>query len=186
MIQTIFGVHLPPRRQKRRKYLYTLKFVLTGTVPSKKNRQRARINLKKALDHYDRLLKDQKGKFSREDMKTVLLGIKPFIYHGNQYQQWAEATRKELNRQAALWHEAKGDRLIFPVNNCSVKIYHYWKDDIIRDNSNKAETIHDILIEAGIIAGDNWQVMTPNESDADLYKDEILESITLICISVYK
>jgi hypothetical protein len=187
MIQTIFGVHLPPRRKKRRKYRFTLKFVLLNTVPSKKNRQRARINRGKALDHYDRIMKENKGRpFSREDMKKVLLDIKAFIYHGNEYQAWAEYARTELNKQAAQWHQWKGDRLVFPITNCSINIYHSWKDDLIRDNSNKAETIHDILIEAGVIAGDNWQVMSPNESDADLYRDEINENITLICINCYE
>jgi hypothetical protein len=184
MIRTIFGVHIPPRRRNARKVLYTLPFVLTGTIPSKKNRQRARISWKPAMTLAKTMIAE-KGSLSLADLYVILKALVPYVSPPPEFDNWNKQARSIIVQQAAV-HAARCKGLMFPITTrCRIKIYHYWMDNDVRDNSNKAETIHDMLVEAGIIAGDNWQCLYRNEAEAELYRGEILDHITEISLTVY-
>jgi hypothetical protein len=185
--KTIHGVVIPPRKKKLgRRQAFTINFVLTGIVPSKKNRQLATINYNKILKQFrDRSVS---GKIDYAAAKQILLDNKPFIRYSKGFQAWEEEALNVLQQQAASWRSRlvkKGYEVFYPITDCSVKIYHYWKDNNVRDNSGKAETIHDLLVKAGIITNDSWQHLTPNEADADLYDTEILDHITEIQVTAY-
>jgi hypothetical protein len=184
MIRTIHGVHIPPRRKNSRKVLYTLRFVITGTVPSKKNRQRARISWKAAIVKAKEILK-AKGSINLADLFTILRALVPYVSPPPAFDEWEKKAIGIVVEQAAQ-ERLSYPELIFPIGTrCRLKIYHYWADNDVRDNSNKAETLHDVFVKAGIIAGDNWQCLFRNEAEAELYRGEITDHITEISLTVY-
>jgi hypothetical protein len=65
----------------------------------------------------------------------------------------------------------------------SVKVYHYFKDNIERDLTNKADSINDLMVAAGIIKDDNWQIIKQIHSEAEIYKGEIVQAITRVDIT---
>jgi hypothetical protein len=181
-----FGVFIPPRKKRSwRKHPVTLEFVLTGAVPSKKNRQRAAIMTSWFFNQVKKWVAGRSSIPSTDllnQQKELLKQLKPFIRPSGGFPAWADHTKAKLIEQAAIWRITYPD-LIFPITRCSIKIYHYWKDDRVRDNSNKADTLHDIFKEAGIISDDRWQVLHETHSEADLYEGEILDHITTINIT---
>ncbi len=188
MKRNIHGVSIPNRKKKRRKKIATLTYILTGTVPSKKNEQAAWVNRGPAFKRYATIIKS-KGSLSREDFVSIVSELRPYIRPGENFKKWHVEAKASIQAQQKKIYKSLVDRGIvieFPASNVSIRIYHYWKDDLIRDNSNKAETIHDLMVDCGILAGDNWQVLTPNEADADLYKGEIVDHITEISLTVYE
>lgn len=186
-IKTIHGVPIPPKKKKlHRKDAQTIDFVITGVIPSKKNRQIATINRKKLL----KVIKDWLGAGSPGigSLFAAIKEVKPYIRHSKKFQAWEEEKKALIVSQACTWSDrlrAKGYEFSYPISEASITIDHYWKDDRIRDNSNKSETIHDILVSAGVLAGDNWQCLTPTHADADLYEGEITDHITVIRVTAY-
>lgn len=188
MIKTIHGVPIPPRKKKaHRLYAQTIDFVITGAIPSKKNRQIATIN-------WNKMYKLLKNLFTQGEPVTLkriyeaMRQCKPHIRHSKKFQEWEAEKKTLVSQQAGSWAtrlRAKGYDVIFPIDDASITITHYWKDNAIRDNSNKAETIHDLLVYAGILKGDNWQCLTPCQMDADCYDGEITDHITVIQITGY-
>jgi hypothetical protein len=186
-IKTIHGYHIPPRKKKPcRENAFTIDFVIPGIIPSKKNRQIATIDFRKVV----KIMRDLS--FGRTNLQEAIARFKtckPYIRHSKKFQAWEEATKELLIKQAATWMariEKKGYRgVAFPISDASIKICHFWKDNLRRDNSGKAETIHDIFVLAGILADDDWQHMTPTNADANCYSGEILDHITEIQITAY-
>jgi membrane-bound lytic murein transglycosylase B len=64
-----------------------------------------------------------------------------------------------------------------------VKIYHYWKDDRERDLTNKFDSVNDLLVAAGIVKNDNWQVIKKIHSEGESYKGQITKAITRIDVT---
>lgn len=187
MIQSSHGVHLPPRKKKDRPNAITLRFIITGVIPSKKNRQIPAINWKRLFKDIFTLLTKHKGKITVDQLKEVARNNKPYIRQSEKFRAWEKETQELIVQQAAKLHESyKKHGLSFPISDASISVYHYWKDDRRRDNSNKSETIHDLLKDINIITDDCWQALTPIKADAGLYAGEILDHITVIDLTAYK
>jgi len=63
----------------------------------------------------------------------------------------------------AAWHEEqlwrlKKYKLKSPIERCKVEIAIFFPDRIRADLSNKAESIMDLLVDAGILKDDNHQI----------------------------
>lgn len=117
---------------------------------------------------------------------SLIRKIKPYIMRPRKYIEWEDAVKLKIVDQAQYWRnvfEAQG--LQYPITRCSISIRHYWADDRIRDNSNKSETLHDILVSSGIIVDDNDKCLYLNKAEAQSWKGEIRQSITLIHITAY-
>jgi len=175
----LFGVLLPPKKKPIAFQCVTLRFVLTGIVPSKKNRTRAGSNLFALIG---RARKKRTGAnataFIKENMKL-------FIRSAPEHIEWAKVSKPIVLQQAAAWSEKYHKHgIMFPLNAVSMKIYHYWADNAKRDNSNKADTIADLLVDAGILSDDSWQVLNPCNSESGNYHGQILDHITTIDLTV--
>lgn len=173
----------------------TLKFVINGWIPSKKNNQVPAINRKwainKIMTHATELSSEKshavRYKLMISFFKKLIKEIKPYIRYPDSLIKWQESTAELLVQQASHWSKHHSDKkLIFPVTKASISIYHYWADDRNRDNSNKMETINDLLVSTGILADDNYKCLFKITSEAGMYKDEIIESITEIYITAYQ
>lgn len=178
-ITSIHGVLLPPKKQKSNTGRYiTLRFVLTGTIPSKKNMIWADNNLSFMIPRlYAMPVVKKCVDYLREHLRS-------FIRNSKKYTDWLELAKIELVKQAGAEltrYEKHG--LVYPLSGVTVKVYHYWADNKERDLTNKLDTINDLLVSCGIIANDNWQVLGKIESSGDLYRGEILAQITTIDVT---
>lgn len=188
--QSVGGVKLPPRKVFKPAKTLVLRFSIVGTIPSKKNRQVADKNTKRLIGIFNSFLQDHSGKPVSpgliRGLQKQVLEVKPYIRHSKGFEEWEAKTRTSLAEQASKWKESYAkDGLIFPITKCSISIYHYWKDRIVRDNSNKQETINDMLVSAGIIASDGAHCRRSGKDEAEVYKDEIWEHYTLITLCAY-
>lgn len=177
-------IHLPPRKKiEYTKQPLILRFVISGVVPSKKNLKIATINRKKIM-YLVREMIAQKWSFSEFFDQFKL--VKPFIRYSEKFNAWEEEVRKDILLQAERWCGSyQRHNLTFPITKASIAIYHYWKDDYRRDNSNKMETINDIFVKALIISDDSWRHLPKIQAEADIYEGEILEHITVVTITAY-
>lgn len=191
--RTRFGVVIPPWVEDKPKNPITIEFVLTGKIPSKKNRSKPSFNFSWVIGQIRKFHKERKKETplsigeSVNFMIKLVKNIKPFIYKPPDIIAWEDAAKMKIAEQAAEWSESYKKRcLIFPISKCQVLIKHYWADEYIRDNSNRAESIHDLLVDAGIIVDDNYKCLFENTSKAKCFKDEIVNHITLIKVTAYK
>lgn len=173
-------IHLPPRKKNAPEKCLILRFVIPGIIPSKKNRQIPDINSSQIVS----ILKKHKS-VTPEVIKKVT-SIRPFIRNSEKFKKWSAEVIPDLVSQAQRWSKTyEKHQLIFPITRCSISIYHYWADNKRRDNSNKQETIHDLLTEAGIIHDDTHQCLRKTESEAENYHGEVTDHITVITISAF-
>lgn len=189
--QSVGGVKLPPRKVYKPANTLVLRFSIVGTIPSQKNRQVADKNTKKLNGIFSRFIQEHTGKTVTPGMirglQKEVLAVKPYIRHSKGFAEWEEATRHKIVEQAAKWKQSyEKHGLIYPITKCSINVYHYWKDRIVRDNSNKVETINDMLVRAGIIESDGAHCRRSGGDEAEVYKDEIWEHYTMITLCAYE
>jgi hypothetical protein len=180
-ITSLFGTYFPPKRKQVAKKHLTISFVLLGTIPSKKNLLWAGSNL-----HFIKpKLYAQPTVAKCVDFLSGENGLKVFLQNSKKYTEWLDEKKPLIQEQAKFWEKKFKDYgLELPLTNASVKVYHYWKDDIMeRDLTNKLDTIADLMVVAGIIKNDNWQILRRIHSDGESYKDQIVEAITRIDIT---
>lgn len=121
----------------------------------------------------------------KECIDWLRTSLKSFIRNSKRYSDWVEVTSHLLITQAEI--EAKKYLkydISYPLDNVSVKVYHYWKDNIERDNSNKYDSLIDLFVSCGILSNDTWQIVGKNESESECYSGQILDHITTIDITV--
>lgn len=177
-ITSIHGVQLPPKKKLVVSRYITIRLVITGVIPSKKNMIWADTNLNVYL----------KKLYSFHVVKDCIdwlrKNLRGFVRNSKKYKDWLEWIKPVVQAQADVEAKRYGKfGLIYPLDNVSVKVYHYWADNIERDNSNKYDTIIDLLVSCGILIDDNWQIVRKNESESEAYKGEILDHITTIDIT---
>lgn len=188
IIQTIMDgsgnrYHIPPRKSHAHDKNLIIRLVIPGRIPSKKNRQIATINYMRII----RLFGSFFGRpFDRSMAKQLLAEIKPYIRPADDYLKWEEEIKADIIKQCARWQQSySAHGLTFPITRCRISVYHYWKDRYTRDNSNKAEGIHDMLVSAGIITQDAYENMYKNTSEAECYKGEVIDNLTIITITAH-
>jgi hypothetical protein len=120
-----------------------------------------------------------------KDCVDYLLGsLKVFVRNSKKYLDWREAQKPILEEQAKVWFEKyKRFGVRFPLNNVSVKVYHYWADNQERDLTNKLDSLTDLLVDSGIIVNDNWQYLRQIHSESENYHGQILDHITRIDVT---
>lgn len=178
-ITSLFGITLPPRKKKIYKGFLVLRFLLEKTLPSKKNQWVAANNYRQLKAKVDSSwTASQVLDFFDENMKS-------YIRPNNNYLAFEKRTIETLIEQASYYQRKYSKYgLSFPIHNSTSSIYFYWADNKGRDSTNKTETIHDILVDSGILANDSWQKLTPIHLDAEDYNGEIEHNIICIDLTV--
>jgi hypothetical protein len=172
------GRILPPRKKAVVSRYITHCYVIDGIIPSKKNMIWADSNLPFILKRL------YSFKAVKECVDWLRENLKPFIRNSKKYQDWLEIQKPLLMEQHIREVERYGKfGLSYPLENVSVKVYHYWKDNVERDNSNKYDTIIDLMVSCKIISNDCWQVVCKNESESESYHGQILDHITTIDVT---
>lgn len=181
---TYFGVPVPPfKEEKLGAGSVTIRFVLTGKSPSKKNNQQA-VAIRK---HARKWAIEQQKKQPVPTWKDVHRSISMCSskMRGNdQYKKWVQKMIPVLNAQSAVWAERLSDRgLIFPLSKSTLSLRLYFKDRYITDTVNKQQSIQDLLVEAGIIKNDDYKSLNPIHSASACYYEEIVKDIAFISLS---
>ena len=79
---------------------------------------------------------------------------KPFIAPDDVYKNWNRNAKYIINTQKTDYPD-----IDFPIKKCeSITVIIYYGTLIKKDNSNVIESIHDLLVDAGVLIDDNWQV----------------------------
>lgn len=184
-ITSLHGVILPPRKKSSFQHSVTLRFVITGAIPSKKNMIWADTNLFKI---WNTLLGFT---VVRECVEWLKSNLKAYIRNSQKYVEWRDGTAEKEGMASKIITQAAAEikkyrryNLIYPLPRVHVKIYHYWKDNVARDNSNKYDTIIDLFSSCGLITDDCWQVVRKNESESECYHGQIVDHITEIYLTV--
>lgn len=177
---TYFSVPLPPWKYKAiGAGSTTIRFVLTGKIPSKKNRVTSVAVRKDAKDYINSL----PDNISKADAIRAINRVYSKVVGNVEFKEWVEQQKPVLIAQAAEWSNrlaAKG--LIFPLPKAALSLRFYFNNRYITDTVNKQQSVQDLLITAGIIANDDYNSLNPIYSASACYVDELIHSI--VCISL--
>lgn len=178
---SFFGVNLPHNNKEiLGGGTATITFVLKGRIISKKNNQMAIVSHKAALNW----LKDKKNP-SFADYKTALKMCKAVFIGNKLYSECKKQFLPELEAQKKVWEDRLGEKGVkFPLKKASMTVRFYFKDRYLTDTVNKQQTVQDLLVEAGIIANDDYKTLNPIHAESGCYKDKIRENIALVRLSV--
>lgn len=185
----LFGVYIPPITDPKLKAgAVTLKFVIKGHIPSKKNNQTVR----RCFDESVKYLKDsidKKSNYSGQqafDMAMKAINKVYIGYIGNkEYASFVEEHQPKLIEQAAYWSNQLAHRnLIFPLSFASVRLTFFWQKDYNHDTLNKAQSIQDLLKDSHIITDDNYKVIDPVLLKSNYSKDWVTDNVCLIQLTI--
>ncbi len=182
--KTWFGVPIPPWRNKKMgSGQCTIRFVIHGRVPSKKNNQQAICRRKEALEFLDSI----KGPVSLAAAKKAVRMVTAKMRGNDKYLKFIEDQRPAIEKQRAFWIERLGDKgLVFPLRKAKLGIRFYFAERYRQDAVNKQQSVQDLLKDLKIIADDDYKCLNaygPIDADADCFADEIRENITLVVLS---
>ena len=181
---SFFGVTLPVTiSEKIGSGAATITFVLQGRLISKKNNQMAIVRKKEARSYLDSCRK--KGEKPTYKMLDDALNIAKAQFIGNKlYAECQRTFLPVLAQQKAIWSSRlAGKGLQFPLKRASLTLRFYFKDKYRTDTVNKQQTVQDLLVEAGIIADDDYKTINPITAESGCYKDLITQDIALIRLS---
>ena len=172
-VQRLFGVYIPPKKIPTAKKYLTLRFVVTGTIPSKKNDYYAENNYRMIMNKA----------FGMPNPKMWLKdNIKSWIRGSKKYLQWLEDIHPSISEQREFW--AGKYKLVYPLDFVSIKTYYFFADNTARDLISKDEAIYDMLVMKNIIADDDYSILHKTETGGGNYRDDIPKSICTIDVTL--
>ena len=181
---TYFGVPIPPfKEEKLGAGSITIRFVLIGKIPSKKNNQ-----MSVAVRRFAReFAKKQEKKGKQPTWATVNKAISlctSKVRSNTEYKEWVEKMKPVLHKQSSWWAgQLCNKNLIFPLKKCTLSLRLYFKDRYVTDTVNKQQSIQDLLVASGIIANDDYKSLNPIHSASACYFDELIYDIAFISLS---
>jgi hypothetical protein len=182
--QTYFGVPIPPfKEEKLGAGSCTIRFVVTGKVPSKKNSQQSVAVRRYARDYLKNLMK-QKGNIDFNDAQRAIGKCYSKMRSNAEYNEFIKKTKPVIQAQMAEWSARLRDKgLIFPISKAALSLRFYFNNRYVTDTVNKQQTIQDLLVECGVIADDDYSRLNPIASASACYVDELIHSIAFISLS---
>lgn len=181
---TYFGQKVPRfKENKLGAGSVTIRFVLTGKTPSKKNNQMSVAVRKIARSWAKKQEKSGKQPTWRDVNKAISL-CQSKVRPNTEYQQWVEQMKPVLQKQSAWWVEQLGSRgLVFPLQKATMSIKFYFKDRYVTDTVNKQQSAQDLLVSAGIIANDDYKTLNPIWAGSACYYNEMTTDVVFISLS---
>ena len=184
--QKIHGIHIRTRKKKPgRSRCVNLRFILQGSVPSKKNNQVPIVDFRKADQMVSEML-HSRGHLTAADWDSLKKRIKGRIVPNSRHQKWhAKVSDSIIAQRDAQLPLIASKGLIYPLSNCSVAIYHYKMDRKRRDLGNQLMSVEDLLVDCLVISDDSTEVLAPILLDGDTYAGEITDHCTVIHLTAY-
>lgn len=182
--KTYHGVIIPPwKEEKLGAGAVTLRFVVTGKIPSKKNNQQS-VAVRKDARRYLNDVLAKKGHLTPEDAHRAISKCYSKVRPNTEYQEFLRRVKPVLQSQAAEYAERHRDKgLVFPLQRAALSLQFYFNNRYITDTVNKQQTIQDMLIDAKIIANDDYATLNPITSASACYVDELIHNIAFIQLS---
>lgn len=182
--QTYFGVPIPPfKEEKLGAGSTTIRFVVTGKIPSKKNSQQAvtiRHKARKFLSDTYRA----KGMVTIQDAQRAVGMCYAKMRSNVEYAKFISTMKPIILEQMQEWSGRLRDKgLIFPLSKSTMSLRLYFNNRYVTDTVNKQQTIQDMLVECGVIADDDYDTLNPIHSASACYYDELIYSIAFISLS---
>ncbi len=182
--QTYFDIPIPPKKRKKiGAGSTTIRFVLTGKIPSKKNNQQA-VTIRKYAREWANSQKEIRSATWDEVHKAISICTSQM--RGNsKYVSFLEKVKPLLQEQMLIWSNRLSEKgLIFPLPPASFNLSLYWKDRYIRDSANALQTIQDALVDSGILSNDDYTKLNPIYVESDNFYDEIIHNIAFISLTI--
>lgn len=182
--QTYFGVPIPPfKEEKLGAGSVTIRFVVTGKIPSKKNSQQSVAIRQKARDFLKQLKKNKKS-ITFEDANKAISMCYSKMRGNAEYAHFIKTAKPVIHAQMQEWSSRLKNRgLIFPLDKAALSLRFYFNNRYITDTVNKQQTIQDLLVESGVVADDDYDTLNPIYSASACYVDELVYSIAFISLS---
>lgn len=180
---TYFGVPIPPfKEEKIGAGSTTIRFVITGRIPSKKNNSMAVTIRKDARALIKKF--SSKGFLTVDEAQKVVSKTHSKVRGNKEYQKWVIDMRPEILKQMHVWVERLSKKgLIFPLNKCTISARFYHNNDYRIDTLNKSQSVQDLLVECNVIKDDNYSVLNPIHYASANYKEELTHSICFISLT---
>lgn len=182
--QTWFGVPIPPPKDEIfGRHSTTIKFVIKGNIPSKKNNQQA-VTIRQVARDWVRNQQRQKANPTWDDIHTAISMVSSKMRGNAKYLEFVETYKPVIIQQMQFWANSLGEKgLIFPLTKATMSIRLYFKGRYRTDTVNKQQTIQDLLVECGVVADDDYKTLNPIIGRSTCYADEIIEDIAVINIT---
>lgn len=182
-IFTYFGVPVPPwKEEKVGRGGLTLTFVLTGKIPSKKNNMMTVTVRKKAREWANKEAGTGRPA-TWDDVHRAIGMVTSKVRPNGPYNKFLAKVKPALLKQAAEWSGRLYDKgLIFPIPKAQMTLKLHFRDQYVTDTVNKQQTIQDALVDAGIIADDDYRSLNPIKAASASYYEEILSDIALVTL----
>lgn len=181
---TYFGVNIPAFKEKKPgSGCASIRFVITGRIPSKKNNQMSVAVRRDAKNFL--FSKQKKGEnVTFQDALDAVDLVYSKIRGNEQYESFVKLQKPKIMSQMQEWSSRLYEKgLIFPLQSASMSLRLYFKDRHLTDTVNKQQTIQDLLIECGVIANDDYKTLNPISSASACYYEELVDNIAFITLS---
>lgn len=183
--QTWFGVPIPPfKEEKYGSNSTTIRFVITGNIPSKKNNQQAVTVRKFARDWAKKM--QQSGAQPNWSVVHKAISMTSSKMRGNaKYAGFIKQVKPVVRQQMLFWSERLRDKgLVFPIPKATMTLKLHFKNRYVTDTVNKQQTIQDVLVDCGVIANDDYKSLNPILSKSACYYEEITKDIAFISLTL--
>lgn len=78
---------------------------------------------------------------------------KPLITSSKNYKAWHQISSYQINLQKSAIKKVK-----FPIQKCNfIRVTLFYGTNHRSDNTNKVESIHDLLVDTGVLQDDDWK-----------------------------
>jgi hypothetical protein len=181
---TYFGIAIPPWRAKKMGAgAVTIRFVIKGTVPSKKNNQQAICVRKDAYKYLDELFAKKKS-ISKAEARQAIQKVRGKMRGNDAYRAFLEAQKPVMEAQRAVWLARLQEKgLVFPISAAALNIRFYFAQRYRQDSVNKQQSVQDLLKDCMIIADDDYTTLNPITAEADCYHEEIAHNLTVVSLT---
>jgi hypothetical protein len=183
--QTYFGVPIPPFKEKKLGAgSVTIRFVIVGSIPAKKNHQQAVAVRKKAYEYMKAHFASNKTMTPAQVTKAVRL-VHGKVRPNTEYMAFLATQKPVIHAQMEWWSDRLRDSkgLIFPLSKASLSLRFYFKSRHVQDTVNKQQSVQDLLKDCGVIVDDDYDTINPIHSASACYVEEIIDNIAFISLS---
>jgi hypothetical protein len=181
--QTWFKIPIPPfKEEKYGATSTTIRFVLTGKMPSKKNNLQA-VTVRR---HARKWANDQQKlrPATWADVHKAISMTKSKMRGNAEYLAFLEKVKPVLMEQMQVWSSRLSSKgLVFPLLKSTMTLKLHFKSRYVTDTVNKQQTIQDVLVHCGVIANDDYQSLNPITSKSACYYEEIIYDIAFISLT---
>jgi hypothetical protein len=181
--QTYFKIPVPPfKEEKLGSGSTTIRFIVSGNIPSKKNNTMA-VTIRSDAKYYLQS-KAVNGMISLKDAKAAVNRVHSKVRGNQEYQKWVKEQKPIILEQMHTWIDRLQEKgLVFPLEKATMSVRFYFNNNYNIDSINKGQSIQDLLVECKVLKDDSYRVLNPIHYASANYKDELVDSICFVSIS---